>query len=438
VTEEEFMKSLQALSQLKIRYSWGKTGNQAINSFQTLSTLGSWWGSGYPYYAHDTNNATGFQINTPANPGLKWETTNQSNIGIDLGLFKQRLTMTIDLYKKTTYDLLLNKAMPAYTGFSTALYNVGSVENKGLEIQLSATPVETRDFRWNTDANISFNRDKVLELSQKDERLSIRMGTGAGYNLSDQLSLKQIREGEPLEQMYGYICLGTWGTHEAAEAREYGRLPGDLKFLDVYRRDHPGEPVRSNLDLNLDGNQIIGNAAPKFYYGWCNTFAYKNFELQFLIQGSYGNDIFYGARIRLERNDIAGTYGTLKNYWTPDNQDTYIPALTPAWTRTQANLGPNKMNPATRNWSIYVEDGSYIRMKYITLWYNLPDKVMKTLPIQHARFYVSGFNLFTITKYSGYDPEVSSYNVGGTGTLGVDLSNYPSAKVFTLGLNLTF
>jgi len=440
IAEEDFLKSVELISLLKIRATWGQTGNQATSPFQTLATVSSQSDWMYPYLGTGSRQV-GYRMGRPANPGLKWETTAQTNLGIDLGFFQQRLTLSVDLYKKTTTDLLLDKQMPTFTGFTSALYNVGSVENKGIEITAIATPVITRDFRWTTDFNISMNRDKVLKLAD-DLPMLIATNTGGGYNFSGAgFNLKQLRVGEPLEQMYGWVCLGTWGAHEEAEALSYNLLPGDAKFLDVLRRDHPEEAIRNNLTQAVDGEQVIGNANPKFYFGWNNQISYKIFNLQFLIQGSYGNDIFNGTRIRLEDSSLGGTSGNLRNRWTINNQNTYVPAYTSDYYRAVekgVRASTSKMRPSDNRSSRWIEDGSYIRLKYITLSVNVPQSAINSWPIDKLLFYVSATNLMTITNYSGYDPEVSSFNARGTGGLGIDMSNYPTARVYTLGINLTF
>ncbi|WP_455637391.1 TonB-dependent receptor [Parabacteroides sp.] len=446
VSEEKFMKNLTVLSNLKIRGSWGQTGNQGISPYQSLPAVSS--GADYPYLGTGTRNI-GYSLTNAANPNLKWEITSQTDLGLDLGFFDQRLMFTVDLYKKKTKDLLLAKQVPLYTGFSTALYNIGSISNKGLEISIEAVPVVTKEFSWNTNFNISFNRSKVLKLAS-DLPLPMRTNPGGGYQFwkNNAWALKQLVVGQPVEQMYGYVNLGTWGTDEANEALKYGQLPGDPKWYDVPDKDGKTD---GKIDLKGDGNQIIGNASPKFIYGWNNNIRYKNFNLSFLIQGSYGNDIFNAVRIKLEAPDAGTSTKLMTERWTPENQKTNVPAFISNWDRHQALLIPGS-NPEqtypnetryidvdTRS-SRWIEDGSYIRLKNITLSYNLPPIALRSLHINNLMVYVSGANLITITKYSGYDPEVSSFNTtsGGTGGLGIDLSNYPTAKTVSFGINLTF
>ena len=427
-SEEAFIQNLGVFSNLKLRGSWGKTGNQAIQPYQTLANLAS--GFNYPYDGNGTANI-GFLLGRPENPDLKWESTAQTNIGIDLGFFNERLSATIDVYKKVTTDLLLNKQIEAYTGFATKLANVGSIQNKGLEISIGGKPVFTNDFKWNTGVNISFNRSKVLALLN-DLPLAIRTNSGGGYQFyASGFSLKYLQVGQPVDQMRGYVNLGTWSEAERAEAKLMGQAPGEAKWKDV---NGDGKITRA-----ADGQEIIGNASPNFIYGWNNSLSYKNFDLSFLIQGSDGNDIFNAVRIKIE-NPSNGTSSNLKNRWTPDNQQTNVPVFISSKERNLLNLGSNQTSGigVDQRSSRWVEDGSYIRMKNITLAYNLPLSLLSKINVSGLSAYITAANLFTITKYTGYDPEVSSFNAAGAGGLGIDLSNYPTSKTFMFGINLTF
>ncbi|GAA4439636.1 TonB-dependent receptor [Ravibacter arvi] len=428
VSQENFMQLVKALSNLKLRGSWGRTGNQAIQPYQTLATVAS--GFNYPYDGNDATNI-GFALGRAANPNLKWETTEQSNIGIDLGLFGERLTATVDVYNKKTTDLLLNKQVEAYTGFSTILSNVGSIQNKGIEISLGGRPLQSNNLKWNTSFNLSFNRSKVLALLD-DAPLAIRTSTGGGYQIwGSGFSLKYLQVGQPVDQMRGYVNLGTWSEAEREQAKLMGQAPGEAKWKDV---DGDGRITRA-----ADGLEVIGNASPKFIYGWNNSLSFKNFDLTFLIQGSYGNDIFNAVRIKTE-NPSVGLSSNLKNRWTPANQNTDVPVFMSSRERNLLELGSNRTSGigVDQRSSRWVEDGSYLRMKNVTLTYTIPSEIIGKAGASRLSAYVTAINLFTVTKYSGYDPEVSSFNAGGAGGMGIDLSNYPTAKVFMFGINLTF
>lgn len=417
-SEENFIRDLNLFSNLKVRASWGITGNQAISPYQTLSKVSS--GGNYPYNGTETTDL-GFYIANAANPSLKWESTTQTDVGIDVGFFKGRLNITADYYKKTTKDLLMPRTLPGYTGFTSVIDNVGSVENKGLEFEINGTPLVGK-LRWFTSINISGNRNKVLDLGNI-EKLGYRTTQG-GYGLNNPFMY--LVKGEPFGQMYGYGYEGTWKTTEAKDAAVYGQLPGDPKYTDV------------NNDGKIDTKDftVIGNAFPDFIFGWNNTLSYKDFELNFLIQGTKGNDLFNVGRVRLE-NPGEGTSAALLNRWTPENQNTDVPAFIDQRTREEANLTNTVTISSDRRVGRWVEDASYVRLKNITLSYNLPNSLVSRIGLANIRVYASGTNLITITKYSGYDPEVSSYN-GNDAQIGVDFSSYPPCKIYNFGLNVSF
>lgn len=421
-SEETFMKGLDIFSDFKIRASWGRTGNQAISPYASLAQIVS--GANYPYTGGSTTNI-GFNIARAANPNLKWETTTQSDLGLDFGIFNGRLTGSVDYYVKTTRDLLLSRQLPTMTGFASIVDNVGSTENKGVEISLGGDPL-VGDFKWNTGFNISFNKTNVLKLANEG-KLPFRTSTGAGYGIAtnNNTALLYLRQGEPFGQMTGWISEGTWSTSEADLAAEFGQLPGDIKYRDIN-----GDGRINNLDLT-----VIGNALPDYIFGWNNSFSFKNFELVVLIQGVQGYDLFNAARVRLERPG-EGTSRALLNRWTPDNQNTDVPAFTNQSTRAAAAL-TSRVSVGDSRVSRWVEDASYIRLKNVTLAYNVPVSLIQRIGLTRLRAYVTGTNVFTITDYTGYDPEISSFNTSDA-TLGVDFGSYPTSRTVTFGVDLTF
>jgi TonB-linked SusC/RagA family outer membrane protein len=437
-SEEDFISNLNVFSDLKFRGSWGMTGNQAITPYATLDAITS--GYNYPFDGTGSTNI-GFAATRAANPNLKWESTAQTNIGVDMGFFNGRLTATVDIYKKVTDDLLLSRPVPSYTGFTLLLDNVGSIQNQGLEITVGGDPF-VGDFRWNTSANITFNRSKVLALLEGQQFMPIRTNTGGGYQIwatGNNNALMNLEVGKPFGSMRGFVNLGTWSESEREQAAAYGQLPGDAKWKDIAgATDADGNPIPDGKISTADLT-TIGNSSPKFVFGWSNSMSYKNFTLTFLIQGSYGNDLFNATRIRTE-GPTAGASPNLKNRWTINNQDTDVPAFTDQLTRDAAgltskvNLGKSAYNRSSR----WLEDGSYARLKNVTFGYNLPKSLVSKVGLQNLRTFVTVTNLFTLTNYSGYDPEVSSYNVGSDAAKGIDISNYPTVKTLTFGINLTF
>ncbi|MEP7106980.1 MAG: TonB-dependent receptor [Ferruginibacter sp.] len=417
-SQETFISNMNLFSDLKFRASWGITGNQAISPYQTLARISS--GGNYPYNGTNGTELGFFILNSP-NPSLKWESTTQQNIGIDFGLFKGRLNVTADYYIKKTKDLLMPRTLPGYTGFSDIIDNIGSIENKGFEFSISGDPLTGR-LRWNTGFNISTNKNKVLDLGGID-RLGYRTTKG-GYSVNDPFMY--LVKGEPFGQIYGYGYEGVWGTGKASEAAAYGQLPGDRKFTDVNN-----DQIIDKKDL-----KVIGNAFPDFIFGWTNRLSYNNFELNFLIQGSKGNDLFNMGRIRLE-NPGEGSSSRLLDRWTPDNQDTDVPGFIDGKTREDANLTSKIKIGGDQRLSRWVEDASYIRLKNITLGYNVPRSVLNRLHVANVRIFVSATNFITITNYTGYDPETSAYN-SNDAQIGVDFSNYPQSKIINAGLNISF
>jgi TonB-linked SusC/RagA family outer membrane protein len=437
-SQEDFISNLNVFSDLKFRGSWGMTGNQAIAPYATLDAITS--GYNYPYDGTGSTNI-GFAASRAANPNLKWESTTQTNIGVDMGFFKGRLTATVDIYKKVTDDLLLSRAVPSYTGFTLLLDNVGSVQNKGLEITVGGD-LFVGDFKWNTSANITFNRSEVLALLEGQQFMPIRTNTGGGYQIyasGNNNALMNLEIGKQFGSMRGFVNLGTWSESEREQAAAYGQLPGDPKWKDIAgATDSVGNPIPDGRISTADLT-TIGNTSPKFVFGWSNSMSYKNFTLTFLIQGSYGNDIFNATRIKTESPSI-GASPNLNNRWTIDNQDTDVPAFIDQLTRDAAgltskvNLGKSAYNRSSR----WIEDGSYVRLKNITLGYNLPKSLISKIRINNLRVFVTATNMLTMTKYTGYDPEISSFNVASDAGRGIDISNYPTVRTITFGINLTF
>jgi len=414
MSEEDFMSN--SGMELKLRGSWGITGNQGINPYQTLARLTS--GALYPYNGATTTDI-GFGIGALANPNLKWEETTQTNIGVDMGFFGGRLTSTIDYYIKTTDDLLMPRELPGYVGVPTVLDNIGSVENKGIEIQIGADPI-VGDFSWNTQLNFSANRNEVLDLGA-DEQITFNTTRG-GYSLNEFMVL---RVGEPFGTMTGYIFDGIWSTADEAEAKSYGQLPGMQRFRDI----------NGDGQVDIDDRTIIGNGYPDFTVGWTNNLSYKNWGLNMLFLSYQGVDLFNQLRIRRE---VAweGNDPRMLNAWTPENQNTDMPAYLDGAT-VEGEALENKYFLDGNESSRYVEDASFIRLKVIQLSYTFDQPWMERLGANRLMVYASATNLFTITDYTGYDPEVAAFASNDAG-VGVDFSVYPPAKTFTLGIEFTF
>ena len=404
INNEAFLSSVTAISNLKLRASYGLTGNQGIAPYGSLTQLNS----AYPYSINGTSLSPGVTLGTLGNPDLRWEKTAQLNVGIDVALFANRLQFTADVYQKRTSDLLLDVPLPAISGYATVRRNVGEVENRGVELSLGGQPV-VGDFKWNTSANVAINRNKVLALDGTQE---VSLGTPGLPNFGNTIFLTV---GQPMGVLKGYIQNGTWGTAETDQATKYGTIPGAPKYVD------------QNNDGKIDDKDIaiMGNTFPKFTYGWNNTFTYKRLELNVLIQGVAGNKIYNLARVYTDRTsaDADATSTRILDRWTPTNQNTDVPSFAGSLKSEQVQS------------SRWLEDGSYLRFKNITLGYNLSPSLLSAVKLSAARLYVSGVNLITLTKYTGYDPEART----GVDTVGgIDLASYPAQKSYTVGLNVTF
>jgi len=413
--KESFLKNLSTISQWKWRVSYGIVGSQAINSYQTLARL-----------SPVLSIVNGVQVNAVrpvavANDNLKWESTASTNLGTDIGLFKNRLNLTLDFYKNITSDQLFPVNLPPYAGIATQLQNVGKLENKGLEVTLT-TKNFTGDFQWNTDFNISFNRNKVLELPDGKDILY----NNAPGHWPSFANARIMRVGEALGSFWGYTYDGVYQTGDTfIPGAGFEQVAGGEKYRDINGKDASGI-LTGNPDnaLNTSDLSVIGNPNPDFIFGFNNEFKYKDFDLVVFINGSQGNDIY---SYQFQELDNLGAYGynatkAVLNRWSPTNTNTDVPM----------KMTNRSLKPSSR----WIMDGSYIRIRNIMLGYTLPQNVTRKLSIQKLRLYISAQNYFTFTKYKGYDPEVN-YRASNT-TLGTDYASYPMAKSLTAGLNITF
>lgn len=418
---EQFMSNISQISNFKWRVSYGLTGNQAINSYQTLARLSN------VLAVHDGEIVNAYRPTNVANNELKWETTTQLNLGLDIGLFQDRFNITADVYRMVTSDLLFNQSLPWYTGFANMTANIGQMENKGIELMLSAH-ILTGAFKWTTDFNISANRNQILKLPDGEDQLH---SNGPGHFAG--LGTTTIsREGYPVGSFFGWIYDGVYQEgDEFLPGSGFEQAAGGEKFRDIDgTRDAEGE-LTGEPDGRLDANDrtIIGNPHPDFIWGWSNDFTWKNFDLNIFFQGSQGNDILSFTMMELDLlSGINNATTNALNRWTPENTNTDVPSAFNGRTR----------RTSTR----FIYDGSFVRLKNISLGYNLPKAALDRMKINRLRIYVSAQNLLTFTKYEGYDPEVN-YNSGGSGAnsnrnLGLDYGSYPLAKGYTVGINVGF
>ena len=445
MNEEAFLKNVKEIDQLKLRLSYGRTGNQSINTLAALAMMSK------KYYSFNTAQGTTGSpiINMGVIPGtigsdkLRWETTDQYNVGVDLSLFNSRVNFTADLYYKYTTDLLITEQLPGISGYQSVVRNIGSVVNKGLELNLGTVNMNTKNFTWTSDLNISFNKNRVKNIGSGD-RIPI---TPTAIMQGHFLDVFYVREGYPIGAMFGYKtdglyqcrdfsdfydANGTFISDKAQQKAIYDNIKGNNGQFTlregVVSSGNAVEPGYLKLKKQGEGDVItsddkvyLGSNEPKFFGGFTNRFSYKNVELSIFLQFSYGNKLFNTnhAMLRGYNNyNIEQQY--YDNMWTIDRQNAPLHIYSD-------NIG---RQTATE---LQAEDASYLKIKEISFSYRLPKKAMRHLGVKGAKVFVSGINLFTFTKYSWYDPEFSSTNPL---TGGLDKYSYPTARTFNAGFSI--
>ena len=445
MNEEAFLKNVKEIDQLKLRLSYGRTGNQSINTLAALAMMSK------KYYSFNTAQGTTGSpiINMGVIPGtigsdkLRWETTDQYNVGVDLSLFNSRVNFTADLYYKYTTDLLITEQLPGISGYQSVVRNIGSVVNKGLDLNLGTVNMNTKNFTWTSDLNISFNKNRVKNIGSGD-RIPI---TPTAIMQGHFLDVFYVREGYPIGAMFGYKtdglyqcrdfsdfydANGTFISDKAQQKAIYDNIKGNNGQFTlregVVSRGNAVEPGYLKLKKQGEGDVItsddkvyLGSNEPKFFGGFTNRFSYKNVELSIFLQFSYGNKLFNTnhAMLRGYNNyNIEQQY--YDNMWTIDRQNAPLHIYSD-------NIG---RQTATE---LQAEDASYLKIKEISFSYRLPKKAMRHLGVKGAKVFVSGINLFTFTKYSWYDPEFSSTNPL---TGGLDKYSYPTARTFNAGFSI--
>ena len=424
---ENLLKNSRWINNGKLRFSWGQTGNNRTSTPYDFY-------SQYTRLVDDTRSADyvldnkivpGFFSNTMSNDDLRWETTEQIDLGLDLGFFKNRIKITADAYLKNTYDLLLRATVPGTSGYTSQMINVGSMSNKGVELSLDVVPVQTKHFSWTSSFNIAMNRNTVTALI--DTQHSLLSQVSFENNFSGQYAyITQV--GRPTGLMYGFIYDGTYKEDSFVNGTN---LKEGVPYLSSVAQSQirPGDP--RYRDINADGiiddndRTIIGCGQPDFTGGWNNSFAIGPFDFSVFFNFSVGNDILNANRLIFENprcNNQLNQFASVRNRYSSSNPDSDIPAVYANGTYVFS--------------SRVIEDGSFLRLKNVALGYTLPDKAARKLHLDHLRVYVSADNLWTLTNYSGQDPEVSTKP--GVLTPGFDWSAYARATGLTAGLSLTF
>lgn len=425
INREEALKDLTWLSNAKLRLSWGQTGNNRTQTpydyYSQMTTSPGVAGSND--YVFSGTFMPGYYPSNMANDKLSWETTEQYNVGLDVSFIDSRIKMTADWYLKNTRDLLLMAELPASSGYSEAMLNVGSMRNSGVELTFDFTPIKKKNFIWNMNINVALNRNTVIGLN--NGQYSLLSGVTWEKNFNSQ-SPYITQVGKPSGLMYGYLYEGTYKNNEF----EGTTLKDGVPYLSSVGQEavRPGDPKYK--DINSDGivddndRTIIGCGQPLHTGGFGNTFNFYGFDVSIFFAWSYGNDILNANRLIFENGNKSGL-NLLKTYndrWTTNNADSNIP-----------RVDANGMYVYS---SRVIEDGSYLRLKTLSIGYTLPRSVLRRMHFDTMRIYLSADNLLTFTKYSGPDPEVSTRN--SVLTPGFDWSAYPRAKGGTLGVSFTF
>jgi len=411
MSEEPFIKNLNLFSNLKFRLSYGETGNQGIGSYRTIPFVDA---ANYSYTNAISSGNAMMPWRGPVDADLKWETTAQENIGFDIGFMDNRLNFTIDAYHKLTRDLLQNVQIPNSTGFSNMLTNSGNVTNDGLEVTAEYLVLDTKDWRWSANANIAFNRNTISGLEGDQYATTLWYG-------ADNVFIQ--RNGCPIGAIYGYIEDGFYDNEAEVRADPQYRfasesvvksMVGEIKYRDVNHDDQ----------ITDEDRVIIGDTNPWFVYGLSSDVSWRNLTLSFLLQGTYGNDIFNGNLQDVTLGNIGNVPTAAYNArWTPDN---YQNAL---WPKATAGY--------SRSYKIsdrYVEDASYLRLKNLSLSYNWANPFQG---VQNALLSLTATNLFTLTDYSWFDPDVNAFG-SDSSRRGVDIYSYPLSRTFSFGVVLTF
>jgi TonB-linked SusC/RagA family outer membrane protein len=407
ISQEPFLEESSWLNNLKIRLSYGVTGNNQISDYGAVGLLAStnyvFGGTVYP----------GLYTDTYPDKDLRWEKTQQVNLGADVSVWNNRLSLTLDFYHSKTVDMLLNVPVPVLSGFTTRLTNIGQLQNRGLELTVSSHNFTGRAFEWTTDFNISGNRNKVLKLGIND----------APVDIQNSATICRTEVGQPISNYFGYVYDGV--LMNAADLDKYPHLkkagyePGDPIIRDV----------NGDGSLTSDDRTVIGNYQPDFIWGMINTFGYKGLEFSFLLQGVQGNEIFnQQGRFTKEYNGGRNAYQSISGFWKsesdPGDGKTFKPRVIPAHTVEQ------------QSGSWWVEDGSFVRIRNMRLGYTLPKRLTNKWSVSAAKIYVNVENLYVFSDYPNYDPEGSTFQTGAM--VGLDYGTYPNPRTVTFGINFNF
>jgi TonB-linked SusC/RagA family outer membrane protein len=397
ISEESFLTGSNAVPFLKLRAGYGEVGNTSISPFQTLGGLTR------SVYAFGEDQAFGYQHNIIPNPDLGWEISKTLNIGLDFGLFNNRITGSMEFYNTNTEDLLLNRLLPITSGYNSILQNVGATRNRGVEFSASSYVIDKKDgLRWDISLNVFSNKEEIVELFD-----------GQNDDVGNQWFI-----GEPIDVFYSFKQVGIWQTEDLDEAEQFGQAPGDIRIADVNGRDENGNLTKQpDGEINADDRMVLGSTVPKWSGGITNRFSYKGFDFSFLVfarQGQMLRSDFHW----LGANNWQGRTNMLRfNYWTADNPSNEIPI-------PKGNTAPLYAD------AVRFFDGSFVKIRNITLGYNYKGDFINNLGISSVRVFTTVNNAFTFSKYDVVDPETSNGIVGGSSPL--------TTATYLVGLGIKF
>jgi TonB-linked SusC/RagA family outer membrane protein len=441
VSNEKFFSGLRnTINDLKFRVSYGEAGNNRIGDFLFLTQFNS----GTQYWLNNQL-VGGFAPEALANENLKWETTISRNIGLDLGFLSNKLQLSVDLYQNTTRDLLVDVPIPTTSGWVTQIQNVGSTENRGIEFQLNADVINRRNFSWTINFNASSNRNRVTSLGTFQNFYLRNSGWGFSNTPADFI----IRVGSPVGSMWGYVTDGFYQISDFiynAQTGTYTLRPEVPSNASVMQPPQPG--TIKFKDLNGDGvvndldRTVVGVAQPKWFGGLNQMFSYKNFDMSIFINYQFGNDVYNANKLEFTTGyqTNANMLSIMNNRWRRVDENGVVVTDPEALAKLNANATLWQPSTSSNSFVLHswaVEDGSFVRINNVTLGYTIPAKAFGNLKIQKARAYFTVNNLAVFTRYSGYDPEVSTRRRTPE-TPGVDYSAYPRSRSFILGLNFSF
>lgn len=421
IDKEDFMKNVSWISNLKLRAGWGTVGNDRIANYLSLDLYTP------EKYGIGTTMVSVLTPKQLRNSNLKWEGSSTVNLGLDFGFLKDRISLSVDLFDKNTKDLLLAQQLAHATGFSSQMQNIGKIRNRGLEITFNSTNIDRKNFLWQTNFNISFIENKLVSLADGTDYVQARSGFDSNFTANDYIAIV----GQSLGLIYGYEWDGLYQADEFNvtpdgqyllkegvvdnPAYTNGARPGYVKYVDQ----------TGDGKITTEDRTVIGNALPKWYGGITNTFSFYGVDFSFMFQYNYGNDIYNATRVfaTQSRRGRVNMLAEVADRWRPDNANNTVPVYDGYVTNDI--------------YSRFVEDGSFLRLKNVTLGYTLPSKLTKKAKISKVRVYASGQNLFCISSYSGFDPEVSTAGSNPM-TPGLDWGAYPKSRIFTVGLDIQF